>query len=164
MRPGPATRAAFYVDSWSSLSPHGGGMTASARQRSKPYRVPHLPKPVADPSPCGHASITARLASGPVPLPAPKSEERSGGVGRNARATSSRSRAFSGFPSGNSPSRITGLPLALPQSFGKLRNSHVSLHPLSDRWLRVATQKPCFVVKKLWRTYLPCGSPRKTEN
>ena len=60
-------------------------MTASARQRSKPYRVPHLPKPVADPSPCGHASITARLASGPVPLPAPKSEERSGGVGRNAQ-------------------------------------------------------------------------------
>jgi hypothetical protein len=34
----------LYVDSCSSLSPHGGGMTASARQRSG---APHLPKPVA---------------------------------------------------------------------------------------------------------------------
>ena len=36
MRLGPATQAASYVDSWSAVSPHGGGMTASARQR--PFR------------------------------------------------------------------------------------------------------------------------------
>jgi hypothetical protein len=36
------------------------------------------------------------------------SEEQNGGIGRNARATSLRSRTFSGFPPGNSPSRITG--------------------------------------------------------
>ena len=43
------------------------------------------------------------------------------------------------------------LPLALPQSFGKLRNSHVSLNPLSDRLFPLATQKTCPVVQKLWR-------------
>jgi hypothetical protein len=50
----------------------------------------------------------------------------------------------------DSPSRITGLPLALPQSFGKLRKLHVSLDPLSVRSLRLATQKTQPLVKKLW--------------
>jgi len=56
------------------------------------------------------------------------------------------------------------LPLALPQSFGKLRNSHVSLNPLSVRLFRLATQKGCNVVQKLWRMRLPCGRARKTKN
>jgi hypothetical protein len=56
------------------------------------------------------------------------------------------------------------LPLALPQSFGKLRNSHVSLHSLSARSTRLAIQKNCFVVKKLWRMSLLCGRARKTKN
>ena len=74
MRPGPATRAAFYADSWSSLSPHGGGMTASARQRSKPYRVPHLPE-----ASCGPVTLRSRIhnrAVGQRPCPASCSEER----------------------------------------------------------------------------------------
>ena len=73
MRPGPATRAAFYVDSWSRLSPHGGGMTASARQRSKPYRVPHLPE-----ASCGLVTLRSRIhnrAVGQRPCPASCSEE-----------------------------------------------------------------------------------------
>jgi hypothetical protein len=56
------------------------------------------------------------------------------------------------------------LPLALPQSFGKLRNSHVSLNPLSASLSRLATQKTCLLVKKLWTMRLPCGRPRKTKN
>jgi hypothetical protein len=56
------------------------------------------------------------------------------------------------------------LPLALPQSFGKLRKLHVSLDPLSARLLRLATQKSRALVQKLWTMRLPCGSPRKTKN
>jgi hypothetical protein len=60
--------------------------------------VPHLPKPVADPSPCDDASTTARSASGAVPLPAPKSEESNGGVGRNALGNQFALAHFPGFP------------------------------------------------------------------
>ena len=56
------------------------------------------------------------------------------------------------------------LPLALPLSFGKLRNSHVSLNPLLSRLLRPAIQKTSAVVQKLWTMRLPCGRPRKTKN
>jgi len=56
------------------------------------------------------------------------------------------------------------LPLALPQSFGKLRKLHVSLNPLSASLLRLATQKTSPVVQKLWTLRLPCGRPRKTKN
>ena len=56
------------------------------------------------------------------------------------------------------------LPLALPQSFSKLRKLHVSLNPLSARLLRLATQKTCPLVQKLWRMRLACGRPWKTEN
>jgi hypothetical protein len=56
------------------------------------------------------------------------------------------------------------LPLALPQSFGTLRKLHVSLNPLSSRLLRLAIQKSCVVVQKLWTMRLPCGRPRKTKN
>jgi hypothetical protein len=56
------------------------------------------------------------------------------------------------------------LPLALPQSSGKLRNSHVSLNPLSDTLLRLATQKTNPLVQKLWTMRLPCGCRRKTKN
>ena len=42
------------------------------------------------------------------------------------------------------------LPLALPQSSSQIRNSHVSLNPLSFTLLRVATQKKPAVVQKLW--------------
>ncbi len=68
-------------------------------------------------------------------------------------------RAFSGMSPGDSPSRITRLPLALPQSFGKLRKLHVSLNPLSVTLLRLATQKssrPCAETvddeTSLWKT------------
>ena len=56
------------------------------------------------------------------------------------------------------------MPLALPQSSGKHRNSHVSLNPLSATSLRPATEKTSPLVQKLWTMCLPCGSPRKTEN
>ncbi len=67
----------------------------------------------------------------------------------------------------NVPRRFTlenrRLPLALPQSFGKLRKSHVSLNPLSASLLRLATEKTCVLVQKLWTKLLPCGIRRKTK-
>ena len=78
------------------LSPLGGGMTASARQRSN--RVPHLPKPVVDAQSCDRALTTATAASGPA-----CSEEQDGGGGRNARATSSRLRAVLEYPPATHP-------------------------------------------------------------
>jgi hypothetical protein len=62
------------------------------------YRVSHLPKLVANPLSCDHESTTARLASGPVCSLLQKAKEQIGGGGRNARATSTRLRAFLDFP------------------------------------------------------------------
>jgi len=82
------------------------------------------------------------------PAVLPCSEEPGGGGGR-CPGNQSHLRAFSGVPR-----RFTienhRLPLALPQSFGKLRKSHVSLNPLSASLLRLATEKPYLVVQKLW--------------
>jgi hypothetical protein len=91
-RPGPATRAASYVVSCSALSPLSGGMTASARQRSKGV-PPHLPKPVADPSPCDHESTTATVGQRPCPAPRSRMGRRPQRLGNQSRL-----RAFSGFP------------------------------------------------------------------
>jgi hypothetical protein len=86
------------------------------------------------------------------------------GGGRNARATSRTRARFWKF----SPRQFTfenhRLPLALPRSSGKLRNSHVSLNPLSSRLLRWAIKNHASLVKNLWTMRLPCGRPRKTKN
>ena len=74
---------------------------------------------------------------------------------------SSRSRAFP-----ECPQRFTlenrRLPLALPQSFSRLRSLTFSLNPLSGRLLRAAIQKLYCLVQKLWTMRLPCGSMRET--
>ena len=62
---------------------------------------------------------------GPATLPAPRS--KIGGGGRNARATSSHSRAFSGVSPGNSVSRITGC-------HWLCRNHPASSGTLTFRW------------------------------
>jgi hypothetical protein len=60
--PGPHS----YVDSCAALSPRGGGMTASARQRSRSFeqRVQRLLKPVTDSSSRDHEPATAAVANG----------------------------------------------------------------------------------------------------
>ena len=121
-------------------------------------RVPLSPKPVADTSPCGHVPTTA---AGPATLSC--SEEQFGGGGRNARATSRACARSLDFPRQFTLENHR-LPLALPQSFGKLRNFHVSLQTLSARSLRPATEKSAVVVQKLWRIEHPCGRQRKTKN
>jgi hypothetical protein len=82
-----------------------------------------------------------------------------GGEGRYAQATSRTCARFW------VPRQFTlenrRLPLTLPQSFGKLRTSHVSLDPLSARTLHPATEKSCAVVQKLWTMPIPCGIPWK---
>jgi hypothetical protein len=102
-------------------------MTASARQRSRSYepRVPHLPKPVAGSSSCDHDPCN-RCGGQRLNL----LQEQEGGGGRNARATS-RACAFLEVSPRQFAFAFHRLPLALPQSSSQIRNSHVSLNPLS---------------------------------
>jgi hypothetical protein len=69
-----------YVDSRAALSPHGGGMNASARQRSRSCkqdrRAPRWPKPIADSPSYDGEDATVALASGSFPAHAPRSEEQ----------------------------------------------------------------------------------------
>ena len=97
-------------------------MTASARQRPV-SRVPHLPKPVADLPPCGRKPSTAAVSSGLT-----RSSSGQGRRGRNARATSRALRVSGSFPRQFALVNRR-LPLSLPQSSSKARNSHVSLGP-----------------------------------
>ncbi len=103
MRPGPATRAASFVDLNPCLpAARSGETTVLVRQR--PRRVPHLPVLAAE-----HDSekMIRRIAS-LQPLRWPAAQPAQGAScrgGRNARATGMRSRAFPISPS-NSPSRI----------------------------------------------------------
>ena len=134
-------------------------MTASAQPRSKKCRAPLWPKPVADSSSFEHDPSTVAVASDPVLL----RRARLQGGGRNARATSSRLRTCSGFPTGNSPSTITGCRWLC-------RNHSASSGNFTFRWiysqpetLHLATQKLRHLVKKLWRMRLPCGRMRKSE-
>jgi len=157
MRSRPATRTASFVCSCSAL--------VTARRRHDLLRPDSARKecrfcrsPDADACSCEPVSATAAVASDPSCF-----EKQVGGGGRNARATSSRSRAcLEGSPR-QSSFENRRLPLALPQS-GKLRNYHVSLHPLLSRLLPTATQKTGAPVQKLWTTTLLCGRPRKTKN
>jgi hypothetical protein len=142
--PGQPPEPHSYVDSCSSLSPHGGGMTASARQRSKQYRVPHLPK----------AGWPAAL----LPLRRAEWGRRPQRPG-NQFALARRFWVPPAIHSRESP--VAAGSAAIIRQAQELSRFAV---PLSRGWSRPATQKTCFVVKKLWRTYLPCGSPRKTKN
>jgi hypothetical protein len=167
MRPGPATQTAFVrgflyrlVTAW--WRNDGFGPTAFPKE----CRI--CQSPVAASSSCDHETATAAVSSGPSCslLPAPKSKEareRGGGGGRNARATS---RACARYLEVRRRFTLENrrLPLSLPQSFGEHRNAHVSLNPLSARSLRLATQKTCPLVQKLWRMRLACGRPWKTKN
>ena len=110
MRSRPATRTASYVNSCFRLF-----VTAERRNdRLGPsaLRVPHLPRrlPMRD-----LATTIRNLHGDQRPCPATRAEM---GGGRNARATSLRACAFPGKSPGDSPSRVAGLPLVLPQSFG----------------------------------------------
>jgi len=110
-RPGPATQAASYVISCSALSPHGGGMTALARQHSHKERTSatfakgQLPIRRSFGSnlairPCDPKSTADAVASGPIQL------RRAGGRRPQCRETPVRACArFRNLPS-DSPSRI----------------------------------------------------------
>jgi hypothetical protein len=65
-------------------------------------------------------------------------EQKRGG-GRNARATSPRLRAFPDIPRRIHPRENAGCRWLCHKSSGRLKNSHVSLNPLSVRLLRAAT-------------------------
>jgi hypothetical protein len=102
-------------------------MIASARQRSIKYRVPHLPKPVANPLSCDHEPTTARLASGPVCSLLQKQKNRLGEEAATPGQPAARACAhFWIFPRQFTLENHR-LPLALPQSFGNVRKPHVSM-------------------------------------
>ena len=103
MRPGPATRAASFVDLNPCLpAARSGGPTVPVRQRSR--RVPLLPVLAAEHDSENRIRRIAFLQ--PLRWPAAQPAQRAScRGGRNARATGSRSRAFPISPS-NSPSRI----------------------------------------------------------
>lgn len=157
MRSGPATQTAFVRGFLLCL------ITAWRRNdRFGPTALPKECRICQSQLPVRHLAITNRQPlRWPAVRPAPKSR-----VGEEA--------AMPGQPVAlarifwSVPRQFTlanrRLPLALPQSFGKLRNSHVSVNPLSARLLRPATQKSCALVQKLCRTRLPCGRARKTKN
>ena len=161
MRPGPATQTAFVRGFLLALSPRGGGTTASARQLS--IGVPHLLQPVADKRSCDHKPATAAVASKPFSFPAPCSEEqraanKTGGGGRKARATSlALSRVLWIVPRRFALANHRS-PLALPQSFGELRNSHVFDEPTLQQFVAPRNHKnsqPCAEtvddVPSLWK-------------
>lgn len=163
MRPGPATQTAFVRGFLLALSPRGGGMTPSARQRFN-EEVPPLPKPfarfailIANPQP-----LRRPLAF--VPLPAPKSQKRNGrrpqSPGNQFRtrarhlehppATHSHESPACRWPCRNHSARSGTLTF--------------SMNPLSSTLSRPATQKPSPLVQNLWTMCLPCGTPRKSKN
>jgi len=98
------------------------------------------------------------VASSPVLLRRAKSEEEAATPGQPVALA----RVSGCFPR-RSALENHRLPLALPQSSGKVRNSHVSLNPLLSSLLRPARQKARPFVQKLWTLRLPCGRTRKTK-
>jgi hypothetical protein len=156
MRPGPATRAASFVDLNSCLpAARSGETTVLVRQRSP--GVPHLPVLAAE------LRFRKSLLCNPCDREWPSLlNERTVEEGRKARATGTRSRAFPISP-GNSPSRIASCHRRHrnhhPASF---ENSTFSLNPLWAGLLRPATEKHFALVQKLWTLRLPCGCLRKT--
>jgi hypothetical protein len=99
------------------LSPRSGAMTASARQPSEAERL----KPVA----LDDLAIAPRNPRSPAALFLLAGAR--GGGGRNARATSRALTRFWKFSPWQFAFANRRPPLALPQSYGKLRNAHVSL-------------------------------------
>ena len=164
MRPGPATRTAFVrgfllclITAWRRNDRFSPASLALFQATSVAFAKASCPFVIS-------RSRSGKLCGGqrPVPVRCSRATHR---VGEEA--------AMPGQPvalarSLEVPRRFTlenhRLPLALPQSFGKLRKLHVSLNPLSASLLRLATQKTSPVVQKLWTLRLPCGRPRKTKN
>lgn len=154
MRPGPATPIASLVVFLFSLSPLGGEMITSVRQRSPGEPLCRSRLPIRD-----HAITRPQPLRRPTALFLLHEQE-----GEEAATPGLPVRACARFRKspGNSPSRIAGCRwLSRNHSAGSGMPTF-SLNPLSARLLRSAIQKTCLLVQKLWRMRLPCGSPRKT--
>jgi hypothetical protein len=153
---GQPPQAASFVDSCSAF------VTADAVQRSlQPNSTPKERRVSRSRLLTRHLAITnPQPLRWPAAFPAPKRR-----TGRRPQCPGNQShcRAFLEVSPRQFSFENHRLPLALPQSSGKLRNSHVSLNPLLSSLSRRATQKPSSLVKKLWTMCLPCGRPRKTN-
>ena len=136
------------------------------RPVSAPEGAPHLPKPTA---PCDrnrNPKIAIRQSQrspcgDQQPDPAQRAE-----TGRRPQRPGNQHALtrMSGIPPAISPSRkIAGCRWLCHKSSGRLKNSHVSLNPLSVRLFRAAIGKTSALVNNLWTLCLPCGNLRKTS-
>ena len=157
---GPATlephRSWTFKAAFPSL--RAAGTTVPVRQRSHSQRAPHLPALLQTCDSENRCPATSVVASSPTQLKE-RGVEEAAMPGQPARA-----HARFRFPTGNSRSRIAGLPPASPQSsFGaSLEVPTYLVETLCGRSFRVAIEKRSPVVQKLWTMALPCGSLRKS--
>lgn len=106
-----------------------------------------------------HETAVTAVASGPILL-----RERDGGGGRNARATSTRLRAFPECPPAIHPRESPAAAGSAAIIRQAQENSTFLLNPLCARLLRLATGNSPTLVQKLWTMRIPCGKPRKSQN
>jgi hypothetical protein len=157
---GPATlephRSWTFKAAFPSL--RAAGTTVPVRQRSHSQRAPHLPARLQRRDSKNRCPATSGVASSPTQLKE-RGVEEAAMPGQPARA-----RARFRFPTGNSRSRIAGLPPASPQSSSgaSLEVRTYLVGTLCGRSFRVAIEKHPPVVQKLWTLVLPCGSLRKS--
>jgi hypothetical protein len=124
------------------LSPLGGGMTASARQRSL-VGSPLLLKPIT----VWDLSIPSGNRCGSQQ---PNPVRRAGSGKRPQRPGNQSRKRVSGISPGDSPSRITGCRWPYRKSSGKCRSRTFCMHTLSARSLLSATQNHSPAVQNLW--------------
>jgi len=157
---GPATlephRSWTFKAAFPSL--RAAGTTVPVRQRSHSQRAPHLPALLQTCDSENSCPATSVVASSPTQLKE-RGVEEAAMPGQPARA-----HARFRFPTGNSRSRIAGLPPASPQSsFGaSLEVPTYLVETLCGRSFRVAIEKRSPVVQKLWTPILLCGRLRKS--
>ena len=163
MRPGPATQTAFLREF--PLKP------VTARRRNDRFSPTALESSATfAKASCRSVTLRSRIhnrAVGQRLCPASRSEERRAEWGSRPQRPGQPVRARARFldsPPAIHPRESPGCRWPCRNHSASSGTLTFSVHPLSARWLRLATEKLCAVVKKLCRTYLPCGSPRKTEN
>jgi hypothetical protein len=158
MRPGPAIRAASFVDPSrlpARLRP--SGTTVAVRQRSNCLRSATFTVTVAD-----RGSRTTTQQPLRRPTAHPNSIERGHGGGRNARATSTTLARVSNFPQQFTlENRRSAAGFAANLVRQALEGPTYSVTPLCGTTMRVATEKHFALVQKLWTIKLHCGSLRK---
>ena len=160
MRPGPATPTAFargflrcLITAWRRNDRFGPTALPLSRATSAAFAKASCPFAIS-------RSRIRTCCGTPAALPAPKN--RWGNEAATPGLPVAPCAFLEGFPRQFAFENYR-LPLALPQSSGKIRNDHVSLNPLLSSLVRRATENSAAIVRNLWTMKLPCGRRRKTK-